>query len=340
MAPLLILVIIIIFLALVFDFTNGFHDSANAIATVVSTKVLTPRQAVGFAAFFNFVAAFGFGVAVASTISKIIHLNIVAVDLIPYIILGGLIGAISWNIITWYLGLPTSSSHALIGGIMGSGISAAGYAVIKYETVELAAIFMFVSPIIGLIFGFLFMVAVLWVCRRSSKSKVDRYFKRLQLFSAGIYSFSHGTNDAQKTMGIITPLLFSIGYFGASVDPNNLPVPIWVILSAHAAIALGTLAGGWRIVKTLGHKITKLRPVHGFAAETAGAATILGASIAGIPVSTTHVICSSIMGVGATKRLSAVRWGIARNIVWVWIFTIPISALLGFVAFKVIQLFI
>ena len=244
MAPLLILVIIIIFLALVFDFTNGFHDSANAIATVVSTKVLTPRQAVGFAAFFNFIAAFGFGVAVASTISKIIHLNIVAVDLIPYIILGGLIGAISWNIITWYLGLPTSSSHALIGGIMGSGISAAGYAVIKYETVELAAIFMFVSPIIGLIFGFLFMVIVLWVCRRSSKSKVDRYFKRLQLFSAGIYSFSHGTNDAQKTMGIITPLLFSIGYFGASVDPNNLPVPIWVILSAHAAIALGTLTGG------------------------------------------------------------------------------------------------
>jgi PiT family inorganic phosphate transporter len=340
MAPLLILVIIIIFLALVFDFTNGFHDSANAIATVVSTKVLTPRQAVGFAAFFNFIAAFGFGVAVASTISKIIHLNIVAVDLIPYIILGGLIGAISWNIITWYLGLPTSSSHALIGGIMGSGISAAGYAVIKYETVELAAIFMFVSPIIGLIFGFLFMVAVLWVCRRSSKSKVDRSFKRLQLFSAGIYSFSHGTNDAQKTMGIITPLLFSIGYFGASVDPNNLPVPFWVILSAHAAIALGTLAGGWRIVKTMGHRITKLRPVHGFAAETAGAATILGASIAGIPVSTTHVICSSIMGVGATKRVSAVRWGIARNIVWVWILTIPISSLIGFVAFKVIQLFI
>jgi len=340
MAPLVILVIIIIFLALVFDFTNGFHDSANAIATVVSTKVLTPRQAVGFAAFFNFVAAFGFGVAVASTISKIIHLNIVAVNVIPYIILGGLIGAISWNIITWYLGLPTSSSHALIGGIMGSGISAAGLVAIKYETVELAAIFMFVSPIIGLIFGFLFMVAILWVCRRSSRSKVDRYFKRLQLFSAGIYSFSHGTNDAQKTMGIITPLLFSIGFFGVSVDPNNLPVPIWVILSAHAAIALGTLAGGWRIVKTMGHRITKLRPVHGFAAETAGAVTILSASIAGIPVSTTHVIASAIMGVGATKRLSAVRWGIARNIVWVWILTIPISALLGFAAFKVIQLFI
>lgn len=336
---LLILVIIIIFLALVFDFTNGFHDSANAIATVVSTKVLTPKQAVGFAAFFNFIAAFGFGVAVASTMSKIIHLNMVETSLIPYIILGGLIGAISWNVITWYLGLPTSSSHALIGGIMGSGISAAGLAVIKYETVELAALFMFVSPLIGLISGFLFMVAVLWICRKRSRSKIDQYFKKLQLFSAGLYSFSHGTNDAQKTMGIITPLLFSIGYFGISVDPNNLPVPFWVILSAHAAIALGTLAGGWRIVKTLGLRITKLRPVHGFAAETSGAATILGASIAGIPVSTTHVICSSIMGVGATKRVSAVRWGIARNIIWVWILTIPISALLGFVAFQVIQLF-
>ena len=340
MAVSILLVVIIIFIALVFDFTNGFHDSANAIATVVSTKVLTPRRAVAFAAFFNFVAAFGFGVAVASTISKIIQLKVVATEIIPVIVLGGLIGAISWNIITWFLGLPTSSSHALIGGLMGSGISAAGLAAIKFEPVQLAAIFMIVSPIIGLIFGFLFMVIVLWICRKSSKSKVDRYFKRLQIFSAAIYSFSHGTNDAQKTMGIITPLLFSIGFFSASVDPNNLPVPNWVILSAHAAIALGTLAGGWRIVKTMGHKITKLRPVHGFAAETAGAATIIGASLAGIPVSTTHVICSSIMGVGATKRLSAVRWGIARNIVWVWILTIPISAIIGYVAFFILHLFI
>jgi PiT family inorganic phosphate transporter len=340
MAVSLLLVVIIIFIALIFDFTNGFHDSANAIATVVSTKVLTPRRAVAFAAFFNFIAAFGFGVAVASTISKIIQLKVVATEIIPVIVLGGLIGAISWNIITWFLGLPTSSSHALIGGIMGSGISAAGLAAIKFQPVQLAAIFMIVSPIIGLIFGFLFMVLVLWICRKSSKSKVDRYFKRLQIFSAAIYSFSHGTNDAQKTMGIITPLLFSIGFFSASVDPNNLPVPIWVILSAHAAIALGTLAGGWRIVKTMGHKITKLRPVHGFAAETAGAATIIGASLAGIPVSTTHVICSSIMGVGATKRLSAVRWGIARNIVWVWILTIPISAAIGYTAFFILHLFI
>lgn len=335
-----ILVIVIIFLALIFDFTNGFHDSANAIATVVSTKVLTPRRAVMFAAFFNFVAA-GIGiVAVASTISKIIKLDIVQTEIIPYIILGGLIGAISWNIITWLLGLPTSSSHALIGGLMGSGISAAGLTAIKYEPVRLAAIFMIVSPLIGLVCGFMFMVAVLWICRKSTKSKVDHHFKRLQLVSAALFSFSHGTNDAQKTMGIITPLLFSIGYFGVTADPNNLPVPIWVILSAHAAIALGTLAGGWRIVKTMGHKITKLRPVHGFAAETAGAATIIGASVAGIPVSTTHVICSSIMGVGATKRLSAVRWGVARNIVWVWILTIPLSAIIGYAAFFVIHFFI
>lgn len=340
MTALLLIVIIIIFLALVFDFTNGFHDSANSIATVVSTKVLTPRRAVLFAAFFNFIAAFGFGVAVASTISKILRLDIVDSSIIPYIVLGGLIGAISWNIITWIFGLPTSSSHALIGGMMGAGISAAGISAIKYSTVEIAAIFMIVSPIIGLVCGFLFMVAILWICRKSTRFKVDKQFKRLQLFSAGLYSFSHGTNDAQKTMGIITPLLFSIGYFSAGVDPNNLPVPIWVILSAHAAIALGTLAGGWRIVKTMGQKITKLRPVHGFAAETGGAVTIIGASIAGIPVSTTHVICSSIMGVGATKRLSAVRWGIARKIVWVWILTIPISAVIGFFSYYIISLFI
>lgn len=260
MTALLLIVIIIIFLALVFDFTNGFHDSANSIATVVSTKVLTPRRAVLFAAFFNFIAAFGFGVAVASTISKILRLDIVDSSIIPYIVLGGLIGAISWNIITWIFGLPTSSSHALIGGMMGAGISAAGISAIKYSTVEIAAIFMIVSPIIGLVCGFLFMVAILWICRKSTRFKVDKQFKRLQLFSAGLYSFSHGTNDAQKTMGIITPLLFSIGYFSAGVDPNNLPVPIWVILSAHAAIALGTLAGGWRIVKTMGQKNNKTTP--------------------------------------------------------------------------------
>jgi len=333
------LVVVIIFIALVFDFTNGFHDSANSIATVVSTKVLSPKNAVMMAAFFNFVAAFTFGVAVASTISKVIKLGEVEKDLIPYIVLSGLVGAIAWNLITWFLGLPTSSSHALIGGLTGSGIAAAGVAAIKYSTLEKVVLFMFLSPLIGLCLGFLFMAAVMWVVRRKSQGKVDRYFRRLQLLSASAYSFSHGTNDAQKTMGIIVPLLFSIGYVGVGTDPNNLMVPIWVVLSAHAAIALGTLAGGWRIVKTMGLRITRLRPVHGFAAETAGAATIIGASLVGIPVSTTHIITSSIMGVGATRRLSAVRWGVARNIVWAWILTIPLSAAIGFAAFSVVHLF-
>jgi PiT family inorganic phosphate transporter len=334
------LILVIIGIALVFDFTNGFHDSANSISTVVSTKVLSPRKAVVFAAFFNFVAAFGFGVAVASTVSKIIHLDFVDTEVVPYIILGALIGAISWNLITWFFGLPTSSSHALIGGLAGAGISAAGLAAIKWSTVELVVTFMFVSPVIGLVCGFLFMAAVLWITRKANKQSAETYFKRLQLCSAAAYSFSHGTNDAQKTMGIILPLLFSIGYFGASVDPNNLPVPIWVILLSYTAIALGTLSGGWRIVKTMGYKITKLRPVHWFAAETAGAATILGASVAGIPVSTTHIICTSIMGVGTTMGTSTVKWGVARNIMWAWILTIPISAIIGFAAFMVIRVVI
>ena len=334
------LVVIIIGIALVFDFTNGFHDSANSISTVVSTKVLSPRKAVVFAAFFNFVAAFGFGVAVASTVSKIIHLEIVPANIVPYIILGALSGAITWNIITWFFGLPTSSSHALIGGLAGAGIAAAGLTAIKWSTIELVVTFMILSPLIGLTCGFLFMAAVLWATRKANKQSAEVHFKRLQLCSAAAYSFSHGTNDAQKTMGIILPLLFSIGYFGASVDPNNLPMPLWVILVSYAAIALGTLSGGWRIVKTMGYKITKLRPVHGFAAETAGAATILGASVAGIPVSTTHVICSSIMGVGTTMGSSTVKWGVARSIMFAWILTIPISAAIGFVSFAVIRVFI
>lgn len=327
------LIIAIIAIALIFDFTNGFHDSANSISTVVSTKVLSPRNAVVFAAFFNFVAAFGFGVAVANTISNIIQLNYVETIVIPYIILGALTGAITWNIITWFFGLPTSSSHALIGGLSGSGIAAAGLAAIKWSTVELVASFMILSPLIGLVIGFLFMALVLNLTKKANKPTAEGYFKRLQLCSAAAYSFSHGTNDAQKTIGIIIPLLFSIGYFGASVDPVHLPVPIWVILLSYTTIALGTLSGGWRIVKTMGYKITKLRPVHGFAAETAGAATILGASVAGIPVSTTHVICSSIMGVGSTMGISTVKWGVARRIMIAWILTIPVSALIGFVAF-------
>lgn len=334
------LVVIIIGIALIFDFTNGFHDSANSISTVVSTKVLSPRNAVIFAAFFNFIAAFGFGVAVASTISKIIQLEVVETAVIPFIILGALIGAISWNMITWFFGLPTSSSHALIGGLAGAGLSAAGMAAIKWSTIVTVATFMVISPLIGLACGFMFMAAILWLTRKANKQSAEGYFKRLQLCSAAAYSFSHGTNDAQKTMGIILPLLFSIGYFGAAVDPNHLPCPLWVILVAHAAIALGTLCGGWRIVKTMGYKITKLRPVHGFAAETAGASTIIGASILGIPVSTTHVICSSIMGVGTTMGASTVKWGVARTIMWAWVLTIPISALIGFAAFSVIRVII
>jgi inorganic phosphate transporter, PiT family len=334
------LIVIIIGIALVFDFTNGFHDSANSISTVVSTKVLTPRRAVVFAAFFNFIAAFALGVAVANTVSKIIQVENVITDVIPYIILAALIGAITWNLITWFFGLPTSSSHALIGGLTGAGISAAGLAAIKWSTVGIVAIFMFLSPVIGLICGFLFMAAVLWITRKSNKEKAEHYFKRLQLFSAATYSFSHGSNDAQKTMGIILPLLFSIGYFGATADPNNLPMPSWVILASYSAIALGTLTGGWRIVKTMGYKITRLRPVHGFSAETAGAATILGATAAGIPVSTTHIICTSIMGVGTTMGTSTVKWGVARSIMYAWILTIPISAFIGYVTFAVIRVII
>jgi len=334
------LIVVIIGIALVFDFTNGFHDSANSISTVVSTKVLSPRNAVVFAAFFNFVAAFGFGVAVASTVSKIIHLDVVATAVVPYIILSALIGAISWNLITWFFGLPTSSSHALIGGLAGAGISAAGLAAIKMETITVVAAFMVISPIVGLVGGFLFMALVLWLTRKSNKQTAETYFKKLQLCSAAAYSFSHGTNDAQKTMGIILPLLFSIGYFGASVDPNNLPMPLWVILLSYTAIALGTLSGGWRIVRTMGYKITKLRPVHGFAAETAGAATILGASVAGIPVSTTHIICTSIMGVGSTMGSSTVKWGVARSIMFAWIMTIPISAIIGYTVFAVVRVII
>jgi PiT family inorganic phosphate transporter len=334
------LIAVIIGIALVFDFTNGFHDSANSISTVVSTKVLSPRNAVVFAAFFNFVAAFGFGVAVANTISKIVELNYVQTAVVPYIVLGALTGAISWNLITWFFGLPTSSSHALIGGLAGAGISAAGFAAIRWDTVGQVALFMVLSPFIGFICGFLFMALILNLTKNANKETAENHFKRLQLCSAAAYSFSHGTNDAQKTMGIILPLLFSIGYFGASVDPNHLPMPLWVIVASYTVIALGTLSGGWRIVRTMGYKITKLRPVHGFAAETAGAVTILGASVAGIPVSTTHVICTSIMGVGSTMGTSTVKWGVARSIIIAWVLTIPVSALIGFVAFAVIRLVI
>ena len=334
------LIVVIIGIALVFDFTNGFHDSANSISTVVSTKVLSPRNAVVFAAFLNFIAAFSFGVAVASTVSKMIHLDYVTTAIVPYIILSALIGAITWNLITWFFGLPTSSSHALIGGLAGAGISAAGLAAIKWSTVELVVTFMILSPIIGFVCGFLVMAAVLWLTRRANKQSAESKFRSLQLVAAAANCFSHGTNDAQKTIGIIIPLLFAIGYFGAGADPNNLPIPFWVIILAYLAISLGTLAGGWRIVKTMGYNITRLRPVHGFAANAASSATIIGASVAGIPVSTTHIICTSIMGVGTTQGASTVKWGVARTIAWAWILTIPISAFIGFMTFAVVRVLI
>jgi PiT family inorganic phosphate transporter len=311
----------IILVALAFDYINGFHDAANSIATVVSTRVLSPMQAVAWAAFFNFVAAFGFGVSVATTIGKGI-VDPTVVD--QWVILAGLTGAILWDLITWYYGLPTSSSHALIGGFAGAAVVKAGFrSLIPAGLVKILA-FIVLSPLLGLVLGFLLMAGVFRILHRSRPGQVDSLFRRLQLFSAAAYSLGHGTNDAQKTMGLIAMLLFSSGYLGP-----QFYVPFWVILAAHAAMGLGTLAGGWRIVRTMGMRLTKLQPVGGFCAETAGALMLIGTAISGIPVSTTHTIAGSIMGVGATQRLSAVRWGIAVRIVWAWILTIPFSAFLA-----------
>jgi inorganic phosphate transporter, PiT family len=315
------LVVGIILIALIFDYINGFHDAANSIATVVSTRVLTPMQAVVWAAFFNFVAAFGFGVQVAKTVGKGV-VEAAVVD--HWVILGGLLGAITWNLITWYYGIPSSSSHALIGGYAGAAVAKAGFGALILPGLLKVLLFIVLAPVLGLALGFTLMVATLWTFRRFRPSRVDGLFRRLQLVSAASYSLGHGTNDAQKTMGIIAILLFSSGYLGP-----EFYVPVWVILAAHAAIALGTMAGGWRIVKTMGMRLTKLRPVGGFCAETAGAVMLIGTAVGGIPVSTTHTITGSIMGVGATQRLSAVRWGIAGSIIWAWILTIPLS---GFIA--------
>jgi PiT family inorganic phosphate transporter len=317
----LLLTASIILVALAFDYINGFHDAANSIATVVSTRVLTPLQAVAWAAFFNFVAAFGFGVQVATTVGKGV-VQAAVVD--QWVILGALIGAIAWNLITWYYGIPSSSSHALIGGLSGAAVAKGGFAALVPSGLAKIALFIVLAPVLGLALGFLLMVATLWTFRRFRPSRVDGLFRRLQLLSAASYSLGHGTNDAQKTMGIIAVLLFSGGYLG-----RDFYVPIWVILAAHAAIGLGTLAGGWRIIKTLGIRLTKLRPVGGFCAETAGAVMLIGTAIGGIPVSTTHTITGSIVGVGATQRLSAVRWGVAGGIVWAWILTIPLSGLIA-----------
>jgi len=323
-------VVLIVLVALIFDFINGFHDAANSIATVVSTRVLTPLQAVVWAAFFNFVAAFGFGVQVATTVGKgVVHADIVD----QWVILAGLVGAIAWDLITWYWGLPTSSSHALIGGFAGAGVAKAGFGGLVASGLVKVGIFMILAPLIGLTVGFAMMLLNMWTFRSQTPGRVDRFFRRGQLVSAAAYSLGHGTNDAQKTMGIIAVLLFTTGHLG-----QEFYVPRWVILAAHAALALGTMLGGWRIVKTMGMRITKLRPIGGFSAETAGAITLLGTAIGGIPVSTTHTISGAIMGVGAIQRFSAVRWGVAGRIVWAWIFTIPAAAIVSAATWYVLKL--
>nr|WP_315197188.1 inorganic phosphate transporter [uncultured Aquabacterium sp.] len=315
-------VVALVALALLFDFMNGFHDAANSIATVVSTGVLRPSQAVLFAAFFNFVAIFVFHLSVAATVGKGIA-DAGVVD--THVVFGALVGAISWNVITWYYGIPSSSSHALIGGIVGAVVAKAGPDALIATGIIRTVAFIFVSPLLGFTLGSLMMVLVAWLCRRTSPSRVDGWFRRLQLVSAGAYSLGHGGNDAQKTIGIIWMLLISTGY-AASTD--SMP-PDWVIVSCYLAIGLGTMFGGWRIVKTMGQKITKLKPVGGFCAETGGAMTLFLATALGVPVSTTHTITGAIVGVGSVQRASAVRWGVAGNIVWAWVLTIPASALVA-----------
>jgi PiT family inorganic phosphate transporter len=322
-------VVFIILVALAFDFTNGMHDAANSIATVVSTRVLTPRQAVIWAAFFNFVAFLVFGTGVAHTIGAgMIDISIVT----PQVIFAALLGAIGWNIFTWILGLPTSSSHALIGGYAGAAIVKAGPSVIIAHGWVKTVLFIFVAPILGLVLGVVFITVTTWIVHKKNPARINKAARRLQLLSAALYSLGHGGNDAQKTMGIIASLIYAAGW------TKTFHIPLWIVLSAHAAIALGTLSGGWRIVKTMGQKITKLRPIDGFCAETASAISIFFATHAGVPVSTTHVITGAISGVGAAKRLSAVRWGVTIKIVWAWIFTIPGASLTAGFAYFLINL--
>lgn len=341
----LVLVTITVLVALVFDYLNGFHDAANSIATVVSTRVLSPKLAVAWAAFFNFIAAFLLGTAVAHTIGKgMIRLDIVT----QYVVLGGLVGAIVWDLLTWLWGLPTSSSHALIGGYAGAAMARASilygwhnaFSVILPHGWTKTLIFIVVAPLLGLVFGWLFMVGIFWLLRNKAPLSVDKWFRKLQLLSAAAYSLGHGGNDAQKTMGIIAGALYAAGILSAKDFAGNWGKFHWpIILSCNAAIALGTYFGGWRIVHTMGSKITKLKPVGGFCAETAGALTLFGTALAGIPVSTTHTITGAIVGVGATHRLSAVRWGVARRIVWAWVLTIPASAAVAAVTFLIIRFF-
>jgi len=322
-------ILLLIMLALVFDFLNGFHDSANSIATIVSTRVLSPRYAVIWAAFFNFMAFLFFGLHVANTIGKGI-IDIAVVD--KGIIFATLVGACGWNIITWYFGLPTSSSHALIGGMIGAALVKAGPKALLWKGIVKTVAFIFISPIAGLLLGLGFGIAVYWIFRKSAPLKVDHIFRKGQLVSAALYSLGHGGNDAQKTMGIIASLLFSAGLLGGTFH-----IPFWVVAMCYTAIALGTMCGGWRIVKTMGQKVAKLKPVDGFCAESGAAITLFVSSAFGIPVSTTHTITGAIMGVGSLRRMSAVRWGLAGKIVWAWILTVPCSAAISALAYILLR---
>lgn len=325
------IVLVVIFIALVFDFLNGFHDSANSIATIVSTQVLTPQKAVLFAAFFNFIAAFTFDVAVAKTIGKgLVEIT----DIDAWVLTGGLLGAIFWNLFTWYFGLPVSSSHALIGGYGGAAVMKLGWGVLIIPGWIKVIAFIVLAPGIGLLLGVINMYVTTWIVKDMKPVKVDKVFRKLQLVSAGFYSLGHGTNDAQKTMGIIAGVLFSAKFI------DSFYIPFYVVLICHAAIALGTMYGGWRIVKTMGMKITRLKPIGGFCAEFAGATTLIGTAILGIPVSTTQTITGAIVGVGSVQRLSAVRWGVAGKIVWAWVLTIPLSMLSGAFFYWIISLFL
>ncbi|MCE1245018.1 MAG: inorganic phosphate transporter [Firmicutes bacterium] len=335
----LIFVAVIIFAALAFDYTNGFHDAANSIATIVSTRVLTPKQAVIWAAFFNFAAFFLFKHEVAKTVG-VGMIDIHFID--NTVIFAGLLGTIAWNLTTWYLGLPTSSSHALIGGYAGAAIAKAGIQVIIAKGWTKTILFIVLAPTMGMILGLIFISLTTWLVYKNPPSQINKWFRGLQLVSAALYSLGHGGNDAQKTMGIITGVIIiymkSKGQISADFDPKSFDIPVWVAISAYAAISLGTLSGGWKIVETMGQKITKLRPIEGFCAETASAVSIFFATHLGVPVSTTHVITGAISGVGAAKRLSAVRWGVTLRIVWAWFLTIPLAGIFAFASYKIMLL--
>jgi PiT family inorganic phosphate transporter len=332
MTATLTFVVVIILIALIFDYINGFHDAANSIATVVSTRVLSPGAAVVWAAFFNFIAFVVLGEAVAKTIGKdMVDIKAIPEDWQLWVVLCGLIGAIVWNLITWFYGIPSSSSHALVGGYAGAAVAASGFGVILPSGWTKTVIFIVLSPLIGALLGFFIMVAVMWIFRSWSPHRVDKFFRKGQLVSAAMFSLGHGGNDAQKTMGIIGGVLVA-----SNINPDaTKDIPLWVVLICHAAIGLGTLSGGWRIVHTMGSRITKLKPVGGFSAETAAAISIIGVTFGGIPVSTTHTITGAIVGVGATRRLSAVKWGVAGRIVWAWVLTIPLAAAISALSFLI-----